>query len=115
MNWTCKFCSFSSGNQRSIIRHYKIKHGHYSRSCPLPCIYNDCLCSFKTQVALKNHLLKHKTSVVHQSQATVTHESQSSVVTHRLRCELCIFSEPCTIKQYFAHLGTHLKSKETIF
>ncbi|XP_026116308.1 uncharacterized protein LOC113094884 [Carassius auratus] len=114
MNWTCKFCSFSSANQRSIIRHYKIKHGHYSRSCPLPCIYSDCLCSFKTQVALKNHLLKHKTSGVHQSPATVTHESQSSVVTYRLRCELCVFSEPCTIKQYFVHLGTHLKSKESV-
>lgn len=114
MNWICKFCTFSSANQRSIIRHYKLKHGHYNRSCPLPCIYNDCVCSFKTQVALKNHLLKHE-SVVHQSQpAVVAHGSQSNVVTHRLKCELCDFSEPCTLKQYFVHLGSHLKSKETI-
>ncbi|KAF3842313.1 hypothetical protein F7725_024264, partial [Dissostichus mawsoni] len=61
MKWKCKFCTFSSANQRSIIRHYKLKHGHYGRYCPLPCIYSDCVCSFKTQVALKNHLLKHET------------------------------------------------------
>lgn len=72
------------------------------------------MCSFKTQVALKNHLLKHQ-SVVNQSQPGVLgHESQSNVVTHRLQCELCHFSEPCTLKQYFAHLGAHLKSKETV-
>lgn len=52
--------------------------------------------------------------MVHQSQPNGAHESQSSVVTHRLQCELCDFSEPCTIKQYFAHLGAHLKSKETV-
>lgn len=111
MKWTCKFCTFFSANQRSIIRHYKLKHGHYSRSCPLPCIYKDCVCSFNTQVALKNHLLKHET-VTGRPQDAVAHGS--SIVTYRLHCEQCEFSEPCTVKDYFVHLWVHLKNKETL-
>lgn len=109
MKW--KFCRFSTANQRSIIRHYKLKHGHYSRSCPLPCIYSDCVCSFKTQVALKNHLLKHET-VTGRPQDAMAHGI--SIVTYRLHCEQCEFSESYTLKDYFVHLRVHLKNKEIL-
>lgn len=35
-------------------------------------------------------------------------------MTYRLHCELCDFSEPCTLKEYFVHFGVHLKNKETV-
>lgn len=57
MLWSCKFCTFASGNQRILIRHYKVKHGQYGRSCQIPCIYLECPCSFRTHVALKCHLV----------------------------------------------------------
>lgn len=103
MQWTCKFCRFSTGNQRTLIRHYKLKHGHYGPSCPLPCIHIDCPCTFKTQVALKRHLV-------------AQHERQldSAPVNAQLLCELCDFCEPFDVTKYFVHFGKHVKSTETV-
>ncbi|XP_041666873.1 nuclear factor 7, brain-like isoform X2 [Cheilinus undulatus] len=41
--WSCKCCSFSSPNKHTLIVHYKLKHCHQARNCPLPCVYADCV------------------------------------------------------------------------
>lgn len=103
MRWTCKFCSFSSGNQRTVIRHYKVTHGFNGTTCPYPCIYKDCPCTLKTQVALKRHLV-----------AQHARQIDFEPVNAKLKCELCDFCEPFNIKNYFVHLGKHVKNRETV-
>lgn len=101
MKWTCKLCSYSSSNQRTITRHYTLKHRHFSRFCPLPCLYKDCVCTFKKQIDLKRHLLRqHGPS-----------QNSSAPLTVQILCDLCSFSEPCNLRQYLAHLCCHLKNK----
>lgn len=106
MKWICKFCAFSSTNQRIIIRHYGLKHGHFSRYSPLPCIYSDCVCSFKKHLDLKNLLLK--------QHGQLANGIVSEALTFRVKCDLCDFSEPCRLRQYFIHLRGHLKNKEVV-
>lgn len=86
-----------------MIRHYKLKHCHHTSNYPLPCIYEDCVCSFRTEFALRKHLARdHKQSV------------RLSAAAFTLKCDLCAFSETCGITQYFTHLKTHLKNRESV-
>lgn len=104
MKWTCKYCTsilFHTTKKEVIIQHYKLKHGHHGRTCPLPCIYQECVCSFRTRAALKRHLLGH-------------HEKSVDNVNTRVKCNHCSFSEACNLKLYFSHLGIHLKNNETV-
>lgn len=101
MKWTCKYCIFDSTKRKIIIQHYKLKHGHHGRTCPLPCIYQDCVCSFRTQATLIRHLHTH-------------HAKSVDHVNSRVKCNLCSFSEACNLKQYFSHLGIHLKNNENV-
>lgn len=73
----------------------------------MPCTYTDCVCSFKTQVALKNHLLKHE-AVTGRAQNPFV--PKGSIVTYQLKCEVWKYSELCTLKDYFVHLRGHIKS-----
>ncbi|KAK0131464.1 hypothetical protein N1851_033866 [Merluccius polli] len=99
----CKFCSYFSANQRQVIRHYKVTHGFNGTTSLFPCIYRDCPCTLKTQVALKKHL-----ATQHARQI------DSEPVNAQLLCELCDFCEPFNLKKYFVHLGRHVQSKETV-
>ncbi|KAJ7992503.1 hypothetical protein DPEC_G00279350 [Dallia pectoralis] len=101
MKWNCKYCRFDTSNQQILIRHYKLKHGHYARSCPLPCIHQDCPCNFKTEIALKRHLTQHR-------------KSFHDTVNACLKCDHCNFLEPCNVKQYFSHLRIHFDNNETV-
>lgn len=96
MKWSCKFCNFVTYNERTIVSHYKDTHGRGRRG--LSCIYPNCLAVLKSHVDFAKHIKEHKTS--------------NPVA--KLRCELCTFSEPTKIKQYFLHLKRHLTSLETV-
>lgn len=100
MKWKCKFCVFSSNDQRIIIKHYKERHGHHRRSSGFVCIYEDCFNTFQTQTKLNKHLKDHAIEGL-------------KIVT-KLCCDLCTFSEPSNINKYFAHLKTHLKNRESV-
>lgn len=67
----------------------------------MPCIYQDCVCSFRTQATLIRHLHTH-------------HAKSVDHVNSRVKCNLCSFSEACNLKQYFSHLGIHLKNNENV-
>lgn len=94
----CKICAFVAPETNALWRHYRLRHNH---SKFLPCLYADCPCSFKTWNTLKSHL----------SRKHSAKKSTSEVIS--FHCELCssCFS---TQKDYFQHLGVHLKKNETV-
>ncbi len=94
MKWTCKFSSYI---EKTIVNHYKDKHGRGRTG--FSCIYPNCLTVFQSHVELLKHLTDHK---------------QGTSPVARLRCELCTFSAPSNIKHYFLHLKRHLIKRETV-
>ncbi|KAL6458608.1 hypothetical protein MHYP_G00320800, partial [Metynnis hypsauchen] len=101
MRWKCKLCTYVTNNRRKILGHYRSSHCHYGGRVPVPCIYSDCVCSFKSHKALGMHVKQHGFS-------------SGENVNFRVRCLLCAFNQPATLKQYFCHLNTHLRNKETV-
>lgn len=99
MRWSCKSCNFRTATRLDLLRHYRLKHSH---TRPLPCLFSDCPCCFKSWGALKTHLSRdHPES-----------EQSGKIVSFKcLVCNLCNFH---TEKQYFEHLGSHLKKHKTI-
>ena len=105
MQWTCKQCNFSTEKRGQLLKHYRLKHGGFTRQQPIPCLHNDCLCTFKSFNALKVHL-----SVWH-CQSNIGQASKPTVVFH---CQLCEYTEPCTEEEFFTHLRSHLKLKQKV-
>ena len=97
MKWSCKVCSFVTYDERTILNHYKDRHGRGRQG--LSCIYPSCLTVFQPHVDFTKHIKEHK---------------KGSNTVAKLRCELCTFSAPTNIKQYFLHLKTHLRTRETV-
>ncbi|KAG9277980.1 hypothetical protein AMEX_G5760 [Astyanax mexicanus] len=95
----CKFCSFVSSSQKGLLRHHQLRH---RRGAHWPCVYSDCVCTFKTRGALRSHLTRSHCRIV-KSQETLT-----------FFCDLCEFREICTQRTFFGHLGHHLKNQETL-
>ena len=102
MRWTCKRCNFRSSKRLELIKHYRLKHPHTSQGRSLPCLYSDCPCLFKSWGALHAHLSRNHTQ---------TQQLGQIVSFSCLVCNSCSFN---TEKQYFEHLGTHLKKHETV-
>lgn len=105
--WTCKYCVFSCDKRGHLLKHYRLKHGSYARSQPFPCLYQECLCTFKSFNSLKIHLSRFH---------TISQEQQSvRPFQVKLRCQLCDFLEPCQDTEYFAHLRRrHLKDHQSV-
>lgn len=97
MQWKCKYCEFVSEKRGYLLKHYRLKHGSYSRTVPCPCLHQECLYTFNSINALKVHLSK-----IHQKG-----QECENVTFH---CQLCDFSASCTEAVFFTHLrSTHLK------
>lgn len=96
---------FSTDKRGQLLKHYCLKHGGFTRQQPIPCLHNDCLCTFKSFNALKVHL-----SVWH-CQSDIGQASEPTVVFH---CQLCEYIEPCTEAEFFTHLRSHLKRKQRV-
>lgn len=95
----CCFCSFASASQERLLRHHRLRHG---RGAYWPCVYSDCVCTFKTPGALKSHFTRsHCRTAKIQDKFTFF-------------CDLCEFREICTQQSFFTHLGRHLKKHETV-
>ncbi|KAK6479283.1 hypothetical protein HHUSO_G19991 [Huso huso] len=101
MRWLCKICSFVTSRKTELLKHYRLRHGH---SQSLPCLYTNCLCSFKTWSALKSHL----------SRQHATDQSVRPGEVLSFKCEICNSCSFSTEKNYFEHLGIHLKKHETL-
>lgn len=102
MLWKCKYCPVNCEKRGQLFKHYRLKHGSYGRTEPFPCLYQECLCTFKSLNALKVHL-----SRLH----TKTLDQQLNVdAPVKFCCLSCGFSESCSETDYFTHLHTaHLK------
>lgn len=95
----CCFCGFVSTSQERLLRYHHLRHG---RGAYWPCVYSDCVCTFKTPGALKSHLTRSHCRAA-KSQEKLT-----------FFCDLCEFREICTQRSFFTHLGHHLKNQETV-
>lgn len=98
----CRHCKFNSPNPSQLLKHYHLKHWHHSARRTLHCIYIDCVYTFKPSGALKAHLSRFH--------CRLTEEEQSGT----FRCDLCDFTDICTQKTFFTHLGSHLKTHEVV-
>lgn len=97
MRWSCKKCSFRTSKRLALLKHYQLKHLHSGKCQSLPCLYSDCPCTFKRWGALRSHLSRdhYRTEKVGQIVSFLC-----------LVCNSCSFH---TERQYFEHLGAHLK------
>lgn len=95
----CRFCSFDSSNQEALLRHHRLRHG---RGAHWPCVYSDCVCTFKTPGALRSHLTRSHCKTVKRQEKSI------------FFCDLCEFRETCTQRTFFTHLRHHLKNQETV-
>ncbi len=102
MRWSCKICSFRSSKLLDLLKHYRLKHLHTGQGRSLPCLYSDCPCSFKGWGALRTHLSRDHT------------QSEQSGQIASFSCLVCNSCSYHTERQYFEHLGVHLKKHETV-
>lgn len=103
MGWQCKICKSVSTTKGSLLKHYRLQHSTFGRGALQPCPHKNCPCTFKTQSGLRTHLSRYHS----------TGESSSSSVA-AFKCSIC---KACcsTEKDFFHHIGNHLKSHETVF
>ncbi|KAL3977650.1 C-type lectin domain family 12 member B [Sarotherodon galilaeus] len=95
----CQFCSFVCSSQEVLLRHHQLRH---RRGFHLPCVYSDCVCSFRTRGALKSHLSRsHNRAKKRQEISTFF-------------CDFCEFKENCSQHTFISHLLRHLKNHETV-
>ncbi|KAG9264843.1 hypothetical protein AMEX_G21178 [Astyanax mexicanus] len=102
--WKCKDCDAEEATRSQLLKHYRLKHGHFGRRHPYPCTYSNCPCTFKTWNALRSHLCRS-----HFDQT-----SQRSVDCTTFSCHHCSCNDIASLRDYFAHVNSHLKRHETI-
>lgn len=90
-------CHLLLSGRYELLEHFRLQHRLRRR---YPCPHTYCPCNFKTWNALSIHL-----SRVHPKQNT---QELQELTT--FSCHLCACSNLATEKQYFLHIGTHLKT-----
>jgi len=98
----CKNCKFSHSDPEVLLKHYRLRHGQGHQGRNWPCLYPDCVCSFRTSGALKSHLTRYHT------------KSALRQINTTFKCELCEFKTVCSESRFFSHLGGHLRSHDTV-
>lgn len=102
MNWLCKICNLTTSKWLDLLKHYTLKDGHFGQHQSIPCLHSDCPCTIMTWGALQKHLSRY-----HQQTANPGHLLSFTCLV----CNSCCFH---TERQYFEHLGGHLKKSETV-
>lgn len=103
MQWTCKYCTFVSPKRGQLLKHYRLTHGGFTRISPIPCLHQECICTFKTFNALKVHLSRLHPHVTNEKDDVQT-----------FNCQVCEFNEPCSESDFFTHLRKHLKLMQKV-
>lgn len=102
--WVCKVCGLSLVSRSELLKHCKLKHGHYVNRFRHSCPYSNCPCTLR----FWNSLLRH---VYH------SHKTQNSLKTSTLSkfcCQLCTIQELTNEHEYFSHVNEHLRKHETV-
>ena len=102
--WKCKDCENSYSRGSELLKHYKLDHHHYERGRAYPCTYENCQCTCKTWKALLTHLSK-----CHPTQKSPQEDSFSA-----FKCHICNNNQLSTETDYFKHIGTHLRNRESV-
>lgn len=105
MEWKCKLCTALFQSRVGLLRHCRLQHSIFSRVSTLPCLYDDCICSFQSFDALKAHL-----SRVHSSAERLDRENHAGIYT----CHICNFKHPFSPAVLFGHLRAHLRKHELV-
>ena len=103
MGWQCKICKAWSATKGNLLKHYRLQHATYGRGQSQPCLHGSCPCTFKTRSALCTHLSRYH--------AAESLEPGISSAFKCLDCDACFYTE----RDYFQHIGNHLKSHKTVF
>lgn len=103
MRWQCKICGFRATTRGDLLQHYRLHHRTFEVGNSVPCLDYDCPCSFKTLSALRTHLSRYHAE----------DEANRPGVVLTFTCVICSAKYP-TEKEYFQHLGNHLRSHETV-
>lgn len=107
MAWDCKLCTASFQSITHLLTHIRLQHSHYSKVSPLPCLHEDCACSFYSFNALKTHLSRYHIG------DSITQEAQNPEPLVCI-CPICLFKQPFSDTTLFRHLRVHLKSHEVV-
>ena len=102
MGRQCKICKSVSATKGNLLKHYRLQHATFGRGQSQPCLHAGCPCTFQTQTALRTHLSRYHTA-----------ESLQPGISSAFKClvcDVCCYTE----KDYFQHIGIHLKSHETV-
>ncbi|XP_030248211.1 uncharacterized protein LOC115566456 isoform X2 [Sparus aurata] len=104
MGWQCKICRTLFATKGNLLKHYRLQHATFGRGQSQPCLYGSCPCTFKTQSALRTHLSRYHAAK----------ESLHPNIISTFKCLVC--DAVCsTEKDFFQHIGNHLKGHETVF
>ncbi|XP_059195787.1 uncharacterized protein LOC131976671 [Centropristis striata] len=106
MAWSCKLCAAVFDKRAQLLEHFRLHHSNFSSVSPLPCLYDDCICTFQSVNALKIHLTR-----LH-SQTVEPGKNQVGCVS--FICSVCEFRQLFDDKSLLSHLRTHLKQHEMI-
>ncbi len=102
--WKCRECAVVESSRSQLLKHYRLKHSHYSCSRCYPCPYLTCPVTFKTWNSLCAHL-----SRVHK-----THTSQEQIPLSTFCCPVCACSDLASERDFVLHFNSHLWSNETV-
>jgi len=101
--WKCKDCSLSFSRRSELLKHYQLDHRFHGRHRPYPCVHENCPCSSRTWKALLSHLCRS-----HPSQQSSQKEISS------FKCYICDNNQLSTERDFFHHIGQHLKNHEVV-
>lgn len=102
MRWLCKLCNFRAATRLALLKHYRLTHILSGHGRSLPCLYSDCPSAFKSLNSLHAHLSRDHC------------QTKKSGETVSFLCLICNISAFHTERQYFEHIGGHLKRHETV-
>jgi len=106
MSWKFKLCTAVFDKRVQVLEHYRLHHANVSSISPLPCPYDDCICTFQSINALKIYLTQlHTQTAVHSANHM---ECVSSI------CSVCGLKQLLSDKTLLSRLRTHLKQHEMV-
>ncbi|KAL2085989.1 hypothetical protein ACEWY4_019309 [Coilia grayii] len=93
MIWNCKYCSVRCEKRAQLFKHYRLKHGSYTRTEPFPCLHKDCLWNLRDSFlqALDQispnmlEVFKRKTGTIGQKLNQLVQETKTTAPTD-IRC-----------------------------
>lgn len=101
MTFDCKLCVETFSSQSRLVKHYKLRHGHFAKLIPLPCIRANCQSQFRS-VSSWNH---------HRSLCRLSFEGMGTF----FRCVVASCNEKCsTFALFNKHLKSHLDACQVI-